>query len=93
MTIWTFESEVWKTENRIDLTSFFVACSFLLLPPELFQIVISCKIVNSLMKFKFIHKITATLEKFLVIFNLLQGPDITCLGARRVCIPDLDTDI
>jgi len=32
------------------------------------------------MKFKFIHKIAVTLEKCLVLFNLLQGPDITLSG-------------
>jgi len=32
------------------------------------------------MKFKFIHKIPAIQEKFLVFFNLLRGSDITRLG-------------
>jgi len=39
------------------------------LPSELFQIVLSCKVVNSLMKFKFIHKIFAIQEKFLVFLT------------------------
>jgi len=68
----------------------------MLLPSELFQSVISCRIVNSsivqpmkfqpnemfsLMKFKFIHKIFVIQEKFLEFFYLLRGPDITRLGA------------
>jgi len=52
----------------------------MLLPSELFQSVISCKIVNSSMKFKFIHKIFVIQEKFLVFFNLLRGPDMTRSG-------------
>ena len=50
-------------------------------PSELLWIVISCKIVNSSMKFKFIHKIFLIQEKFLVYFKLLRWPDITRLGA------------
>src|SRR6218665_1940326 len=50
-------------------------------PSELLRIVISCKIVNSSMKFKFIHKIFLIQEKFLVYFKLLRGPDITRSGA------------
>jgi len=52
------------------------------LPSELFQIVVSCKIVNSSMKSKFIHKIFVIQEMCLVFFNLLRGPDITHSGAR-----------
>ena len=48
---------------------------------ELFWIVMSCKIATSSMKIKFIHKI-AFIQKFLLLFNLLQGPDNT-FGGRR----------
>ena len=53
------------------LTRLFIASGSILLPSELFQFV----------KFKFIHKISVIQEKFHVFFNLLQGPDITRLGA------------
>jgi len=65
----------------------------ILLPTGLFGIVINCKIVNSSMKFKFIHKISVIQNKFLIFFNLLRGPDIRRSGAgagRGMCIPDLD---
>ena len=42
----------WMFKN---FTSVLIACGLILLPSELFLIVISCKIVNSSMKFKFIH--------------------------------------
>src|SRR6218665_1090777 len=58
-------------------TSLFIACGLILLPSELFWIVISCNIVNSSMKFRFIHKVFVIQEKFLVFLNLLKGPDIT----------------
>jgi len=51
------------------------------LPSELFRIVISCKIVNSSIKFKFIRKISVVQKKFLAFFELLRGPDIARLGA------------
>ena len=59
------------------LPRLFVACGLMLLPLELFLIVISCTFDNSSMKFKFIHKIFVIQEKLLVYFKLLQGPDIT----------------
>ena len=52
---------------------------------ELFQSVISCKIVSS-EKFKLVHKISVIQEKFLIIFNLLRGPDKNPPG---LCIPYL----
>ena len=73
---WTFESRVLKTDF-LYLTSFFIACSLILLPSELFWIVIIC----SSIKFKFIHKIFV-IQKFFLLFNLLRGPDITFSGAR-----------
>src|SRR6218665_1686872 len=67
-----------------------MVCGLILLPSELFQIVISCKNVNSLMKFKFIHEISVIQETFLVFLacpegriKLLRGPDL----ARGLCIP------
>ena len=47
--------------------------------------VISCKIFNSSMKFKFIHKISIIQEKSLVFFNSLRMPAIT--RNLRACIP------
>ena len=79
----------WTNQNKIYLTSLFIARGLLLLPSELFRIVISSKIVNSSMKFKFIHKISI-IQLFLVLFNLLWGPDITLSAARLghgLCIP------
>jgi len=69
--------QVSKTENKIYLTSLFVGYGLILLPSELFHVVTSCKIVTSSMKFKFFHKIAIIQDKFFVLFNLLQGPDIT----------------
>jgi len=55
-------------------------------------IVIICKIVNSSVKFKFIHKVDVIHKKFLLLFNLLHGPDIASPGqdpVRGLCIPDI----
>jgi len=42
------------------------------------------------MKFKFSHKIAVIHKKFLVLFNLLWGPDITHSGVGcGLCIPAL----
>ena len=79
-----------KTENY--LSSLSIACGLILLPSELFRIVINCKIVNNSMKFKFIQKIFVIQEKFLVLLNLLRGPDIgNTFGGRirGLCIPAL----
>ena len=74
-----------KKATRFHLTNLFIACGLILLPSELFRIAISCKMFNSSMKFKFIHKISVIQpmiqEKFFVFFNLLRGLDITCSGA------------
>ena len=80
-----------STKNRfLYLTSIFTARGLILLPPELFRIVMSCKVVKSSMKFTFIHKISVIREKFLVFFNLLRGPDRTCSGANlMLCVPDM----
>ena len=51
---------VYRTENKIRLTSRFIACGLLLLPLELFRIAIGCKIVNSSMKFEFINKVAVS---------------------------------
>src|SRR6218665_886699 len=70
-----------KTEEENYLTGLFVAHGLILLPSELFRIVISCKInFNSSMKFDFIYKISIIQENFLVFFNLFRGPDITRSG-------------
>jgi len=76
------------------LTKHFIAGGLILLPSVLFRIVIRlCKIVNSSMKSKFIHKISVIQEKFLVFVNLLWGPDVTRSGGWirpvgcRLCIP------
>jgi len=53
-----------KTEIKISLTSLFVVCGLILLPSELFQIVISCQIVNSSMMSKFVHKNVSIQETF-----------------------------
>jgi len=76
--IWTFESLVSKPKENL-FNKPFVACSFILLPSELFQLGIGGKIVNISMKFKFFHKIVIIHEKFLVLFNLL--PDVTHSGS------------
>jgi len=52
--IWTFESQV--KSRFFYLTSLFDACGLILMLSELFRIVMSCKIVNSSMKFKFFLK-------------------------------------
>jgi len=60
---------------------------YILLPSELLRIVISCKIVKISMKLKFFNKIAVIHQKFLVLFNLLRGPDITSSDpGRRLCI-------
>jgi len=69
---WTFESRLWKNQNLIKFyTSFLISYGLILLPSELFWIVIhvSCKIANSSMKFKSIHKISAIQKTFLVFFK------------------------
>jgi len=79
----TFESGIKKRKNYLN--SHLIACDLLFLgiflPTELFRLVLSCKIVNSSMKFKVIHKISVMQEKFLVFFHQFQGPDITRSGA------------
>src|SRR6218665_83741 len=70
-----------KKSIFLNLTSLFIDYSLIFLPSELLRIVISCKIVNSSMKFKFIHKFFLIQEKFLLFFKLLRGPDITRSGA------------
>src|SRR6218665_2258361 len=74
--------------------TFFYLNSVSLLPSELSRIVISCKIVDSSMKFKFLHKISVIQEMFHVFFNLFRGPvslqhvrgPYTARG-RGLCIP------
>jgi len=51
---------------------------------ELFRFVISCKIVDSSMKFNFFHKMSVTQKKFLLLFNLLRGPDIRSVAGLRI---------
>src|SRR6218665_1805600 len=70
------ESSIKKSIFK-NLTSLFIDYSLIFLPSELLRIVISCKIVISSMKFKFIHKFFLIQEKFLVFFKLFRGPDIT----------------
>ena len=70
-----------KKSTFLNLTSLFTDYSLIFLSSELLRIVISCKIVNSSIKFKFIHKFFLIQEKFLVFFKLLRGPDITRSGA------------
>jgi len=48
--------------------SLFIVFGLTLLPSEPIRIVISCKIVNSSMKSKFIHKISVIQGMFLVFF-------------------------
>src|SRR6218665_3574823 len=74
------ESSIKKSIFK-NLTSLFIDYSLIFLPSELLRIVISCKIVNSSMTFKFIHKFFLIQEKFLVFFKLLRGSDITRSGA------------
>ena len=62
--------------KKLNFTCHFIACGLLLLPSELLD-VIRCKIANSSMKFKFIHKISVIRETFLVYFNLPHGPNRT----------------
>src|SRR6218665_906345 len=54
-------------------TSLFIASGLILLISELFRIVISCKIVNSSIKFKFIRKISVNQEKFLVFLTCSEA--------------------
>jgi len=61
-----------KIPTSFYLTSSLIACGLVLLPSELFRIVISGKIVNSSTKFKFLHKIFVIQEMFHVFFKLLQ---------------------
>jgi len=49
--IWTFESQIWKTVNLKHLTKLFGAFCLILLPLDLFRIVIRCKLFNTSMKF------------------------------------------
>src|SRR6218665_2476255 len=70
-----------KDQKQNLLTNLFVACGLILLPSGLLLIVISCKICNSSMKFKFIHKIAVIHKKFRALSNLLRGPDKTPSGA------------
>jgi len=80
-----YELIFWESSMKKRLfyliSFYFIACGLILLPSELFQIVISCKIVNCLMKFKFIHQALSFRRSVLSFFNLLRGPDITILGA------------
>ena len=55
-----FQESSIKNRKIIDLNSLFIACGLILLPLELFRIVISCKDFDSSIKFKFIHKIWPT---------------------------------
>src|SRR6218665_3549558 len=73
----------WSIKSRFFKFNYilFIACGLILMPPELFRSVTGCKIVNSSMKFKFVHKIFVIQRKFLVLLNLLRGPDITRSGA------------
>ena len=52
----------------IYFTNLFHACSLILMLSELFLIIISCKIANRSMKFKFVHKIAVIQKKFLLPF-------------------------
>src|SRR6218665_3022381 len=83
-----------KNRNIFYLTSLFDACGLILMLSALFRTVISCKIVDSSMKFKFFHKISVVQKKFLLLFKRQRGPDIMRSGpdlARgpRLCIPEL----
>ena len=51
------------------LACLFDACGLILMPSELFLIVISCKIVNSSIKFKFVNKIAVIQKKFFTLFS------------------------
>jgi len=62
-----------KNRFSLNLISLFIACSLIFLPSVLCQIVISCKIVNSSMKFKFVHKISIIQKKLLVFLNFFEG--------------------
>ena len=64
-----------KTDFK-NLTRVIIACGLILLPPGMFRIVISCKIVNSSIKLKFTHKSPSFKRSVLYLFNLLQEPDI-----------------
>ena len=75
---WTFERESSIKTRLFHLISLLIACYFILLPSKLFQIVIHCKIVNSSIRFTFVHKISVIQGKFLVFFN------------RGLCIPGVD---
>jgi len=55
----------------LNSTSLFAVFGLILLPSELVLIVVSCKVVNISLKFKFFHKIDVIHEKFFVLCNLL----------------------
>ena len=67
-------SQVSKSENKVYLTSLFVVCALILLPSELFHIVISYKIVNSSMRFKFFYiKSPSFMKRFLYFLTSCEG--------------------
>ena len=78
--IMTWTSRDKYKKRYFYLSSLFIVCDFTLFLPELFPIV-SCKIVNSTITFRSIHKISVIEENFLVFFYLLWGLVITRSGA------------
>jgi len=57
--------------------SLFDTCGLIFMLSELLRHAVSCTIVDWSMKFKFFHKISVIQKRFLLLFNLLRGPNIT----------------
>ena len=81
----TFVSQVSKPENKMYLAAIFC----LWFDIVAIKVVSVANIVNSSMKFKFIHSIALIHRKIIVLFNLLRVPDIPRSepdAARGSCI-------
>ena len=76
-----FQKSSVKNRKQNLVYSLICCCGFILMLCELLWIVISCKVVDSSIKFTFFHKISISQKMFLLHFNLLRGPDIIPTGA------------
>ena len=93
---WNYELNFRESSIKIRfiyLINLFIACGLIFLSSERFRIAISCKIVNSSIKLKFIHKGSVIQEKFLVFLLTCSEDQIQHVREldpdRRLCIPDL----
>src|SRR6218665_2084517 len=76
----------WRIKKRfcVDITSLFIACGLILLPLELFWIVVSCKIVNSSISFNLFIKSPSFKRSFLYFLTFSKG---------WLCIPTIGTGV